>query len=747
MRLTLRNMLAYMDEILEPAQREEIAHKIEESEFATGIMHRIRDVSRRIRLGAPRLTGKGMGVDPNTVAMYLDNTLPSDRVPDFEKVCLESDVHLAEVAACHQVLALVLGESAQIDPDLRRKMYAIVHQAEQPHGAAVEGAKAPPPLPATMTRSRQRPHVPDYLREQSRSKLWTIAATLLLTLLLLGAVVRAVGPFDRSNVLLGWLPIWGDDEVAQADNRPANTESDEKGNDESSTISETAKAKPQSKQDNGSAKLNQPGDETKTIAIDGPTQRDDEAKAPLPPEPDNVPVVHLPATKRSEAESAGPFEDAQPVRDAAATETQTGDDDRAAAVRSAAVEPVGRFLNDPHVLLRLNRSREWERVAQGATLVAGDQLLVLPTYRPAITLTAGFTVQILGETKVELLPPGPQGILGLHVPFGRIVLMTSGTPDVELRLVLGDQEGTARFVEADTTFAAEVRPYLPLGSDPEQVAANAGVDLYVASGEVQWTSDRSPGGEKVVAPNRLRLAEQPAGGGAGSELPKWIAAAEGLTNFEKLAWDTVNRQLGSAGDRPVSLALQELTDHRRQEVRYLAARSLALIDDFQPLLPLLNNDDYDAVWPTLIESLRAAIARGPDVAAKVRQAFEDQRGDDGKTLYRMLRGFSKDELLAGAAAELVEFMDSDSLDIRVLAYNTLRSSIPGSVPTHNYRPEGTAGNRQQAIRQFRNYVKTLPQVFERASAPPRAESQPPRPAADADSPAPPIGDVLKTELK
>lgn len=206
MRLTLRTLLAYMDDILDPNDQEELGRKIEASPFATELIHRSRDAVRRLRLSAPEVLGGDSddlhdgdrNLDANTAAEYLDNTLSPDEVAEFERSCLEAGPHadmlLAEAASCHHILTLVLGEPAEVDADLRQRMYELSkYSAPTDAKAPVEGKahaeakqvriepshRTPEVMPAepaasnSVGRRRVDPDeasVPDYMLEAARAR-------------------------------------------------------------------------------------------------------------------------------------------------------------------------------------------------------------------------------------------------------------------------------------------------------------------------------------------------------------------------------------------------------------------------------------------------------------------------------------------------------------------------------------------------------------------------------------------------
>src|ERR1700722_7768087 len=128
-RLTLRTLLSYLDDTLEPAQAKTIGAKVAESEQARELMERIKQVTRRRRLTTPPTSGPG-GIDPNTIAEYLDNDVTPEQAAEVEQICLPSDVHLAEGAACHQILTLVLGEPALLPPSAKQRMYGLTKGPE-----------------------------------------------------------------------------------------------------------------------------------------------------------------------------------------------------------------------------------------------------------------------------------------------------------------------------------------------------------------------------------------------------------------------------------------------------------------------------------------------------------------------------------------------------------------------------------------------------------------------------------------
>ncbi|MFO0970479.1 MAG: hypothetical protein U0793_33455 [Gemmataceae bacterium] len=159
MRLTLRTLLAYLDDTLEPAKAKEIGQKVAESDAARELVERLKQVTRRRRLAAPPASGGASKLDPNTIAEYLDNEVSPETAAEVEAICLATDVHLAEVAACHQILTLVLGEPLSPPPTAKQRMYGLVKGPE-----AIPFRKPPaPPVkePATVAVGRE---VDDTLR-------------------------------------------------------------------------------------------------------------------------------------------------------------------------------------------------------------------------------------------------------------------------------------------------------------------------------------------------------------------------------------------------------------------------------------------------------------------------------------------------------------------------------------------------------------------------------------------------------
>lgn len=125
MKLTLRTLLAYIDNLLPASTTEEFEAALNESEVANNLCKRIRTVMVRPELGAPDVLDKGPLLDPNITADYLDNVLNSTDAPGFEKLCINSDRQLAEVGACHQILTVVQVEPAEVDPAWREDIYRL----------------------------------------------------------------------------------------------------------------------------------------------------------------------------------------------------------------------------------------------------------------------------------------------------------------------------------------------------------------------------------------------------------------------------------------------------------------------------------------------------------------------------------------------------------------------------------------------------------------------------------------------
>lgn len=815
MRLTLRTLLAYMDEILEPADREELAKKVESSDFANDLILRTKDTMRRLRLSAPQVVGTGIGLDPNTVAEYLDNVLPPDSVADFERICLESDVHLAEVASAHHVLTMVLGEPAEVDPAARQRMYAIpteledrkhhrieaahIPQAVIPEQAAVAGPPAyVPPVAASISpasRARAADEVPDYLRASS----WTThggllamcAAVLLVAvgvLLFTGYSSWFGGPQQVAGGPGGGLSNSLQAKDAAAEDEESVIETDEEVVADEEAVESVGE---------GTAE----GASEEVVASSGAT-------ATLPATPPRLMMPSLGNTTPPAETAAVPAATAPPVTvgvdesaygfgEGAATESSTVAEDRYAvepaepappvvepvaatpdpsaianvtptppanqvdppqtvdagtpamsapepmandlaasttqppaaesvsqpvaedtqAVESADAGPIasnepvelGTYLDGKNVLVRFDpQSGAWFRMPPRATLHAGDKLLALPGFYPKLSLASGLHLKLAGGSLITF----GQAAVGSNVPaidvaYGKVVIVNTANNASGLKLTIGSETADVR-LGRNATLAMEVtRKYVP-GLDPRKSPSPILATLYAREGDVEWTD--ALGNRTIPAPGQWTIDNGVVSSvSADATFPDWIDS-EPVDSVLEQRWGVpaVEKALTSA--QPVEGQLLTLYESsRRREEKSLVARSSVYAGLFVPFVESLRDSDQKGAWKQHIDTLRMAMALGPESADKVYQTLVDQRGEAAAAdLYEMLCGYgpeqigTPEEFAGGLATQLVDWMEDDNLDYRVLAVQDM-SEITGKRIMGD--PAGRPSDRAVEVRRWRQRIK------------------------------------------
>ena len=335
--------------------------------------------------------------------------------------------------------------------------------------------------------------------------------------------------------------------------------------------------------------------------------------------------------------------------------------------------------------------------------LAGRQpLLALPSYRPrVVVLNVGATLELVNGTRIELLPDNAQGQPGVDIDFGRVVIKPLAQAGRRLRVVVGSHAGTITLTSVESIAGLEVtaRPRTRQGSG-ESLLPRADEALR-SPRRRRLGRGRGQAAVRLTAPAELLLdgasADSPA---AGKDVPKWITANT-VNELDQRAALSVSQALPA--DRAASLGLMELTEARRKENRWLAARCLGYLGQFDPMTAALNDVDFRREWPDYIDQLKEAIARGPETAAGIRQSLEKQYGNESAAaLYRMLWGYTDKDLEDGEDARLVKFLDHEAPVFRVLAFGNLEDI------THQglyYRPEATAAKRQPSVQQWRKQLQ------------------------------------------
>lgn len=687
-KLTLRQVLAYLDDSLDPDQTKQVGKLIAESEAAQQLVDRIRTITRRRRVTAPAagLLGDDHTADPNFVAAYLDNQVPMEKALEFERLCIENELYLAEAAACHQILTVGSGEPVIVPPSAHQRMYGLV---PGPESQPVRGAGSRVVEPRAAHRSREELG-PTWHDEEEPRRNWFVP---LAAMALLGALATLFYLITLQTPKPGAVPLAAQGPAqapiappAEAEPAPAPAPAPEA----EPRTAEIPSGSPQVAFSIGTwsgllaARPAMPADllamlnvrEIMPERVDQPPPPPPEVKPAVEPPPPPVakPAIN-PAVQQVGQLSGETTRDFWLMR-----RTQAGAWNLAAPralvnSNELLVAPAGYRAG---VLINQNRLTLWGTAPQaGASSV----------YESAITLHVGERVDVdftLERGRV-VFTAKPQGITTVRLRFRGEVWDMQLKPGSELGL-----EATSR---------------LPVGNGPW--TPHAKLALHVNQGQVVVTRDGK--GENVEVGKSLLWDNAYSGTGPGMvvtqpEPPAWLAKKPNPAPDLRDALQAFNRRVtdkvaAAKKEEPlgwIRVACEEAIADRRPWERALALALLGTLDQTGALAATLEEANQPELRRLAMSLLENFLGRDLDqhvvLAAELRK--RGYEAADADRLVVLLRGIDQPNRVQIRA--LLRDLKSNRLALREAAFANLQTLFPAE-RLAGYDPAASAMQRDRAV--------------------------------------------------
>jgi len=679
-KLNLRTVLAYLDDALEPAQARQVGERISENTQVQELIERIKTVARRRRLTSAPEAAK---IDPNTIAEFLDGTLSAEQQAEFEQICLASDVHLAEVAACHQILAYAKGEPALVPPTAKQRMVRLLEDPTE--------ATRPIPRPASNGDSREKPFNLDALLNNGRRYK---------SYALLGA-----------GLLGGILLVVAVNQLLQMNDVPPVPEPIAKNKDIEEPLPEKAQDAP-------------------TKKAQGP-----EVKSPTPiekpPEPPKVEKKVEPEVKTPDPEP----KKIEPARMDIAFP--------AFEPPNPAPGQIGTYVaplaNQPTILLQAGAKKDdWRRLDLTKPEVNSGQALVsLPGCRSTIMLSTGIRLTLWGnlrevlpialhESRIELhqnsgvdadltLQRGRIVITNLREERAALVRVRFANPTnpqvkefMDIRLV---QKGAEVLIDRFSQFPLNEKFYSN-PNDPNRVGPMSDMGVTIMSGDVELKCGDVTFGMEAP-PGRAQLMwNSQAGLGRPTtldKLPDWVLTSPPLfPSVDAQARNEMQRardelSTGLSG-KPVEIGLKEARNSADPFKRQLAVRSFGAIDDLRNLLDALE-DKQPGVRAEANLTTRHWIAADRDNDYVFLDALKSKYTPlEAEKVMELLHNITDRQAAMPETYEfLIESLDNPRLIFRELARGHLYALVPAgrSIP---YAADADALARRKAQDAWRQLI-------------------------------------------